>query len=471
MTLKLQNTLTRKKEPFKPLKRGEVSLYTCGPTVYDAVHIGNLRTYVFEDTLRRWLRYGHRLNVRQVMNITDVEDKIIKASHAKTVADLKAYTRRYEERFFADLNALRVERAEAYPRATAKIKQMIAMANRILRAGYAYERDGSVYFDVRRYDKDHTYGQLIKVDFQGFDSHHRIDNDEYDKEHVQDFALWKAVPKSSPGWESPWSYGRPGWHLECSVMAGELAATVDLHAGAVDLKFPHHENEIAQTQAANGQPLARIFLHAEHLLVDGQKMAKSQHNFYTLSDVTAKGFSPLALRLLFLNAHYRSKLNFTWKSLAAVQNSYMRIQELLCRLDEEPPAKNIDAATISATFDVAKVDITKVMDDDLNTAGALAVIFNRVVNKVHAMFDRHNMVQGNIDETKAFFTWLNQIFSIFTLEQIDVPEAVQALVAKREKVRQQKDFKASDALRQQIAQKGFSVEDTDAGSRLRRLSR
>lgn len=467
--LKLYNTLSRKKESFKPLQKGKVSFYTCGPTVYDAAHIGNLRTYVWEDVLRRWLEYGHGLKVKQVMNVTDVEDKIYRSSEAKTVGEMKQWTKRFERQFHADLKALRVKPATKYPRATDYIPQIITMVKKIIRAGFAYERGGSVYFDVRKYNRQHRYGQLLNIDFGGFEAGHRIDNDEYDKNTVQDFALWKKLGRGIPGWKSPWGLGRPGWHIECSVMAKrELGATIDIHAAAVDLKFPHHENEIAQSQTANGRPLARVWLHGEHLLVDGHKMAKSAGNFYTLADIKTKGFSPAVLRLLYLGAHYRSKLDFTWESLKGAEAAYQRIQDVLYRLSKAEPVTRAGLPNTKAKINTKERDFKAALDDDLNTAEALAVAF-ALVSDLNDWLDAGQFGAAGLVEARRVLDFFHHVLGVFNLDPIKIPRKVAALVDRREQARRDKDFDTADELRGDIAGAGYEVEDTEHGPRLRKI--
>lgn len=469
MSLTLYNTLSRKKEPFKPLIKDQVSLYTCGPTVYAQAQIGNLRTYVWQDVLRRWLKYGHKLGVKQVMNITDVEDKIIRDSKAKTVEQMVAFTRKHEDTFWADLEALGVEKAESTPRATGFVPQMISMVKAILKAGYAYERDGSVYFDVQKYHEGYGYGKLINIDFEGFKHGNRIDHDEYDKESACDFALWKAESDDKPGWDSPWGYGRPGWHIECSVMVKEeLGTTIDIHGGAVDLIFPHHENEIAQSQAANGKPLSRFWLHGEYLLADGRRMGKSQGNFYTLGDVKVKGFDPLALRMLFISAHYRSKLNFTWESLEAARQAVERIQEFLTRLGEAKPGGTDEPERIAEKLTAAKTRFTEAMDDDLNTPEALAAAYD-LIRDLNSCIDTGTLEEGEAGAVRDVFEYFNAVLGVFEPAELEVPDTVQELVEARQAARQSGEFAKSDALRDEIAAAGYSVEDTSQGQRLRKI--
>ncbi len=466
--LQLFNTLHRKKEPFEPRDKGKVSLYTCGPTVYAPAQIGNLRSYVFGDILKRWLRYGHGYDVRHVMNITDVEDKIIRDSGATTVAAMRKFTKPFTERFFADLSSLGAEPATKLTVATEYVPQMIAFVAKLIELGFAYERDSSVYFDIRAYNESAVgkYGQLLNLDPEGFGAVSRIDQDEYDKDNVQDFALWKAERSDKPGWHSPWGHGRPGWHIECSVMArAELGDTIDIHTGGVDLIFPHHENEIAQSTALTGQPLANYWLHSEHLLVDGAKMAKSKNNFYTLDDVRDKGFDPGVLRLMFVSAHYRSKLNFTWPSLTAAKASYERIQQLLLRLNE--PVASADPNPVYFETEVVKRDFAAAMDDDLNTPAALAVIFDLITN-INDALDNDELSEAKRGEALTFFAYVKTVLGVFELVTRATPPEIQGLLGERQKARDTRDFARSDEIRDQIKAHGWDVEDIPGGQRVKK---
>ena len=323
MAVKIYNHLSHKIETFEPLHPKRVGLYTCGPTVYNYAHIGNLRTYIFEDILRRALEYdGYK--VKHIMNITDVEDKIIDAAK-KTGKSIYEFTEPYEKAFYGDLEKLNIKKAYRYPKATANIAEMIKIISALLRKGLAYKADGSIYFDISKFKK---YGRLSGVKSRELKTGARIDADEYAKETAEDFVLWKKAKAGEPWWQAPFGKGRPGWHIECSAMSMKyLGATFDIHAGAVDLIFPHHENEIAQSEGATGRLFVKYFIEGEHLLVDGEKMSKSLGNIFNLRDIEAKGFDPLAFRYLVLIAHYRSKLNFTWKSLEGAQNALDKLRE------------------------------------------------------------------------------------------------------------------------------------------------
>ncbi|MDZ4248215.1 MAG: cysteine--tRNA ligase [Patescibacteria group bacterium] len=473
--LKLYNTLSRKKEAFEPIGKGRgktVKLYTCGPTTYGPAHIGNLRTYVFEDVLRRWLEHGHGWKVKQVMNITDIEDKILAASKAKTLDDVRAFTKPHEERFFADVDKLGIERAEAYPKATEHVGAMIKLIERIQAAGFAYERDGSVYFDVRKYHRKHHYGKLLKIDSKHFggEKGSRIDADEYDKDSPRDFALWKREPKGTVGvvgWRSPWGHGRPGWHVECSAMAAALKLPLDIHAGAVDLTFPHHENEIAQTRAGDGQDLARFWLHAEHLLIDGAKMAKSDGNIVTLADVTQRGFEPVHLRTLFVQAHYRGKLNFTWQSLQAAKESYERLQTFYDRLSEQAGDAPEGGEAVTKLIADTQARFAAAMDDDLNTAEAVAAVFD-FVRDGNALIDAGELGTDRQEDVLEALHGFNDVLGVLTLEVERAPKRVNALADDREAARRRDDFAEADRLRKQISKAGWTVEDTPRGPRLRK---
>lgn len=331
MALKLYNILTRKKQLFKPLKDKMVGLYACGPTVYNYAHIGNLRTYIFEDILKRALEFNG-YEVKYVMNITDVEDKIIRDSK-KAKKNILDFVKPYEKAFFEDLKKLNIEKAYKYPKATQHIKEMIKIISALLRRGLAYKVNNSIYFDIFKFK---SYGKLSGLKSRELKVGTRVDVDEYGKADAEDFVLWKAAKADEPSWNAPFGKGRPGWHIECSAMSMKyLGETFDIHAGAVDLIFPHHENEIAQSEGVTGKPFVKYFIEGEHLLVDSKKMSKSFGNIHTLKNIEVKGFDPLAFRYLILTAHYRSKLNFTWKSLEAAQNALKKLRESVLEIQKE----------------------------------------------------------------------------------------------------------------------------------------
>jgi len=443
--MRLYNTLTRKIEDFTPLNPPKVGMYTCGPTVYDFAHIGNLRTYIFEDILQRVLE-SQSYEVMRVMNITDIDDKIIKKAKDSNVP-ISEITEPFTKAFFADLNKLNIKHANIFPKATEHVGKMIKYIEVLIEKGLAYvEEDGSVYFDISKFP---SYGQLSQLDKREIKVGVRVRADEYTKENVQDFALWKAVGPSEVGYDSPWGKGRPGWHIECSVMSQEyLGETFDIHGGAVDLIFPHHENEIAQSEGKTGKKFVNFFLEAEHLLVNNQKMAKSLGNFFTLRDVEERSFDVLAFRYLSLTAHYRDKLNFTWESLQSAQNALNNLREDI-RSWEQP---KIGCAQYEQDF-------TEAINNDLNTPQALAVLWELVKSdyptsvKAKSILEMDKILGLKLDE--------------YLGKKIEIPEEVQKLVNKREQARKAGDFKASDKLRHQITKLGFEIEDTSSGPKVR----
>ncbi len=454
------NTLTRGLEPFASLEAGRVGMYTCGPTVYNFAHIGNFRAYIFEDLLRRWLKYkGYA--VTQIMNLTDVDDKTIRGSQ-ETGKPLREFTAPYKQAFFDDIKALNIEAAEQYPAATDHIAEMIALISTLMEKGYAYQSaDGSIYFSI---DKWPAYGRLAHLDRSGMRSCVRIASDEYDKENVADFALWKAWDEKDGDvvWESPWGRGRPGWHIECSAMSMKyLGPTFDIHTGGVDNIFPHHEDEIAQSEAANGKPFARYWLHCAHLMVDGGKMSKSKGNFYTLRDVLDRGYSGREVRYELLGTHYRAPLNFTFASLDGARTALTRIDEVLARLEDAAsgaaPSNPPDwAAETMKRFEAA-------MDDDLNISAALAAVFD-TVREANAALDRRAMDAGAAAAVLLQFRRWDAVLGVMDKPaDAAIPDEVQQLVEQRLAARAAKDWALSDALRDQIQALGWMLKDTPKG--------
>jgi len=451
--LYLYNYLTRKKEPFKPLKRGQVGLYTCGPTVYNFAHIGNLRTYVFEDVLRRTLEYsGYR--VRHVMNLTDVDDKTIRDSEEACVS-LAAFTEKYTNFFFEDVKQLNILPAWKYPKATAHIKEMTALIAVLLKKGIAYRAEDGVYFDISKFK---TYGKLSRVKDRSLKAGTRVAADEYDKNETHDFALWKLKSGNEPSWPAPFGEGRPGWHIECSAMSMKyLGPSFDIHAGGVDLIFPHHENEIAQSEGAIGKLFVKYFVEGEHLLVDGKKMAKSLGNFFTLRDIETKGFNPLAFRYLILTAHYRSKLNFTWESLKAAEESLRRLQEFIrdLKVRKREKRKTKPLTEFKKAFETA-------IFDNLDTPRALAVIWK--------LIREHNKTPGSFD-ARAVLKLLFSLDEVLGLRLKDVkaeviPPTIAKLVKQREALRKSGNWAEADKIRDKLASLGWRVKDTEIGSQL-----
>lgn len=449
--IKLYNTLTRKKEIFRPLRTDRVGLYTCGPTVYNFAHIGNLRTYIFEDVLRKTLEYaGYK--VRHVMNVTDVEDKIFRDAkkQGKTIFE---FVKPYEKAFFGDLKKLNIEKAWKYPKATEHILEMVKLISKLIRKGFAYEMNGSIYFLISKFG---PYGKLSRVKARELKVGARVDADEYTKENLQDFALWKIKKPGEPSWKTAWGDGHPGWHIECSVMSMKyLGSTIDIHTGGVDNIFPHHENEIAQSEAATGKKFVRYWIHGEHLLVKGEKMAKSLGNFFTLRDIEAKGFSPLAFRYLTLTAHYRSKLNFTWEALVAAENSLERLRDFISRL-------NLANYRGSTSIEIYRKLFGKALFDDLDTPKALAGVWDlaHAYNKNPDRFDAKAILRLLYEFDEVFG------FGFKSIKPETIPQKVLALTKKREVHRKNKQWQEADKVRAKINSLGYLVEDTAQGQKI-----
>jgi len=463
----LYNFLSRKVEEFKPIGK-TVGLYTCGPTVYDFVHIGNWRTFVFEDILKRVLTFNG-FEARHVMNITDIEDKIFKKANEQKV-DYKEITSKFEKAFFNDLMKLNILAADFYPRASDSIDLMIDLIKTLLDKGYAYKADDGVYFSVEKF-KD--YGKLSGLEKSQLKKGARVNDDEYDKENWADFALWKFPSTSlrdisvqalrtskregEPSWPAPFGEGRPGWHIECSAMSmAELGETfdpaeglrvdrfrtIDIHAGGVDLLFPHHENEIAQSEAATGKEFVRVFAEGEHLLIEGQKMAKSLGNIFTIGDVIKNGFEPLALRYLFLTAHYRSKLNFTWESLKAAQNALDNLKEVVASYEN----RAIGCAQYEGDFREA-------VNNDLDMPKAVAIMWEMVKSN-YPTSAKH---QSILVMDKVLGLGLSEI------KKAKLPKGAKELIEKREKLREDGKFSQADKIRKELKFMGVEVEDTESG--------
>jgi cysteinyl-tRNA synthetase len=461
--LRLYNTLTRLKEEFQPLHPGEVRMYTCGPTVYDYAHIGNFRTFVLEDILRRYLIYkGYR--VLQVMNLTDVDDKTIRgARQAKT--SLAEYVRFYTQAFFEDLHTLNVQRAEHYPAATEHIPEMVALIRRLIERSYAYQSGGSVYFKV---DAFPSYGKLSHLEDRQLQSgaSGRVDADEYEKEDVRDFALWKGWTEADGEvyWETELGKGRPGWHIECSAMSMKyLGSPLDIHAGGVDLIFPHHENEIAQSEGATGQLFVRHWLHCQHLLVDNQKMSKSLGNFYTLRDLLQQGYKARALRYSLLSTHYRQAQNFTLEGVTAAEAAVQRLQDFMANLQT---ARGTDTP-VDGLIHQAMQQFESGMDDDLNISLGLAAIFE-FVRDSNRLLAEGRLSQQNAQAIAAAMRKFDQVLGILTDEEAPVDSDVERLSQEREQARKRRDFATADRLRAQISALGYIIEDTPRGPRLKR---
>jgi cysteinyl-tRNA synthetase len=462
--LKLTNTLTGASDAFAPADGTTVRMYTCGPTVHNFAHIGNFRTYVFEDVLRRHLKSKWKL--LHVMNITDIDDKIIAKATEKGV-DIREYTAPYTEAFFADSARLRIEKPDVITPATDYIPQMIHLVEQLLASGHAYREGNSVYYRISSFP---SYGRLSRLDRRELKVGARIDADEYDKEQPNDFVLWKG-PKDATEtrWDSPFGEGRPGWHLECSAMAMKhLGETLDIHCGGVDNIFPHHENEIAQSEAVTSKPFARFWIHAEHLLVENEKMSKSKGNFYTLRDLLEKGYEPQAIRYLLLSVQYRKQLNFTMAGLEQARNSLDRIKRFLFRLQTTKLREGRNEELKGQT-DLARREFEEGLDDDLNTARALGAIFTLITECNNAL-DKESMREDDRQEILSWFTEVDGRLAIVpAIEELVGGDAeIEALVAQRNEARRNRNFPESDRLRKQLLDRGILIEDTREGTKWRR---
>ena len=464
MALQLFNTLTRQVEPIDPINPGgAMGVYCCGPTVHDYAHIGNFRTFVFADLVRRTLEFrGHK--VTHVMNITDVEDKIIRRVN-ETGTPLSEYTAKYETAFLEDLKTLNCLKAHHHPRATDHIPEMIDIIGQLIEKGIAYQaNDGSVYFSIKNYQGcGCDYGRLLNLNFEGMRQGERVSDDEYEKDAVADFALWKArVPEDGDvHWPSPWGDGRPGWHIECSAMSMKLlGSSFDLHLGGEDLIFPHHEDEIAQSEGATGEPFVKHWLHGAHLLVEGKKMSKSLGNFFVLNDLLEKGFEGRDIRQLMISAHYRETFNFTLSGLAGARTALARIDECVTKLRET--SGNVENQPEAETIE----KFTTALDDDLNISRAWAVVFDWVRETNRKLTSSMSSERAAM----ALATWkkLDAVLGVGKTDEA-VPEDILDKVEQRNVARQAKDFSTSDAIRDELQSAGWVIEDTPSGARAKRI--
>jgi cysteinyl-tRNA synthetase len=458
------NTMARAKEAFAPTDGSTVRMYTCGPTVHDFAHVGNFRAYVFEDLLRRFLK-SCGWEVVQVMNLTDVDDKTIRKSRAAGLP-LRDYTRKFSDAFFADLDALRIERAEYYPAATDHVPDMIALIERLLEKGVAYRSDdGSVYFGIDRYE---AYGRLARVDKSGLRPGARVAQDEYEKESLADFALWKAWDETDGdvAWDSPWGRGRPGWHIECSAMSMRyLGESFDIHTGGQDNIFPHHEDEIAQSEAATGKPFARFWLHCAHLVVDGRKMSKSLGNFFTLRDLRGKGWSGREIRHVLLSTHYRQGLNFTFDSLGAARSALGRLDEFRGRLASAAAAAA--PGPLPAWAQACPALFHEALADDLNISAALGVLFD-LVHVGNRAVDAGESTPAAAAAVLALLDTWDRILGVLAPEEDAADEAVVELARLRDEARKARNWAEADRLRREIGERGWVVQDTAQGAKLKR---
>ncbi|PJE73178.1 MAG: cysteine--tRNA ligase [Candidatus Tagabacteria bacterium CG10_big_fil_rev_8_21_14_0_10_40_13] len=452
MAIKFYNYLTRQKEPFNPIKKGRVGLYTCGPTVYDRVHLGNLRTFIFEDVLKKTLQLnGYR--VKHVMNITDIDDKIIKKMKQEKKT-LKQITLPYLKLFLQDIKKLNIERAAHFPKATENIKEMIKLIKVLLKKGMAYKgKDNSIYFDISKFQ---TYGALSELTKQNIRHGARIENDEYSKKNAGDFVLWKAFnsiqDKSLTAWNAAFGKGRPGWHIECSAMSMKyLGKTFDIHAGAVDLLFPHHENEIAQSEAATGQKFVNYWLEAEHLLVENQKMSKSLGNFYTLRDIEKRNINPLAFRYLALNSHYRSKLNFTWNAVQKAEESLKNLRSLSFRKIIKREPRN---AKKEKEYETKFIEA---LNNDLNTPRSLTTTWELARDAETPQTSKDKLIEK-----------FDKVLKLGLKTDFRIPAEITKMAKNREKLRRENNYEKADQLRQKADNLGWIMEDTPSGPAIRK---
>ena len=465
MSLRLHNTLTLQVEPFEPADGQTVRMYTCGPTVYNFAHIGNLRTFAFEDILRRWLK-AHGWKMDHVMNITDVDDKIIRNAGAKHQS-IDEYTAEYTQAFLEDSAALRLETPEHLVKATQHIDEMVHAIQELDAKGYTYVSEGSVYYRISKFPQ---YGKLSHADFSGIRAGARVDVDEYDKDNARDFVLWKAPKEGEPFWDTPIGPGRPGWHIECSAMAMKyLGETLDIHAGGVDLIFPHHENEIAQSEAITCKPFARFWLHCEFLNVESQKMSKSLGNIYTLRELMAMGHAPETVRYLLISVPYRKKLNFTFDGLNGAKTTIDRLRNFKLRLETDRFGDGTNEKLVARSREALE-HFRNSLDDDLNTAEALAAVFEYVRDANTAM-DAGEFQAGNVPAAFELLQAFDAIVDVLRPTETQsglTDEQIDARIQERTQAKKARNFALSDQIRAELLEAGIILEDTKDGVRWKR---
>ena len=460
--MKLYNTLTRRKEEFVPLKENKVTMYSCGPTVYNYFHIGNARPFIVFDVLRRFLKY-RGYDVTFVQNFTDIDDKLIRKANEEgtTVAEI---AERYIKEYFIDAEGLGIQKADIHPRATENIKEIIEFIETLIEKGYAYEVDGDVYFRAKRFEE---YGKLSHFHIDELEAGARIGVDER-KQDAMDFALWKAQKPGEPAWDSPWGPGRPGWHIECSVMANKyLGETIDIHSGGVDLIFPHHENEIAQSEAANEKPFARYWLHNAFLNIDNQKMSKSLGNFFTVRDAS-KHYDYEVIRFFMLSAHYRNPINYSADQLEQASNGLERLYECKRNLNFLLQNDAVSSNTCEVDLNQYKDKFIAAMEDDLNTADAIAAIFE-LVREINKQISDGNTDRDFIEGALNLFNELTGVLGIVTKGEATLEEEVEKLIEQRQQARKEKNWKLADEIRDKLKDMGIELQDTPNGVKWKKL--
>jgi cysteinyl-tRNA synthetase len=461
MGLVFHNTLTRKAEEFVPIEPGKVKMYTCGPTVYDYPHIGNYRTFIFEDLLRRYLKYKD-FQVTQVMNLTDVDDRTIARAQEEKVA-LDISTQRYKKAFFEDLDALRIQRVEVYPEATRHVPEMVEIIKKLLAKEHAYKSDGSIYFKISTFPE---YGRLSNMNLAELKAGARVAADDYEKEQVSDFALWKSWDEKDGEvfWETEIGKGRPGWHIECSAMSMKyLGQHFDIHTGGVDNIFPHHENEIAQSQAATGERFVNYWLHSAHLLVEGTRMAKRLGNFYTLRDLSNQGWNPVVIRYLLISIHYRQQLNFTFDGLEASKNALQRLYDFTDGLRgvSTVSGKNPEVERI---VEKARQEFEESLDDDLNISGALAAVFD-LVRDINRLLRENRVSEEDATCVLEFMCKIDAVLGVLKKPEATLEDKAEELIKKRDQARAEKNWQMADQIRKELLEMGVILEDTTSGTK------
>jgi len=477
MPLKVYNTATRSLDPFVPLEEGRARVYACGPTIYDHAHIGNFRAFLFYDLVHRYLEWSG-YDVRFIMNLTDVDDKTIESA-LEAGLSVAEFTQPHGDVFLADSRTLGIRPADSYPKATEHVPDMVEFIERLVDSGHAYQADdGAVYFSIASFAR---YGNLKGIDTSSLRVGARVAQDEYDKEDARDFALWKGATEgdeaAKAAWASPWGRGRPGWHLECSVMSmKELGDTLDMHLGGEDLIFPHHENEIAQSEAATGQPFVRTWLHVKHLQVEGRKMSKSLGNYVTVRDLLDEGFDPAAIRHLLISAHYRSELNFTRDGIGASANAVQRLVDFATRIEAVSTDEAVQGSDLPALADAALTSFRDAMDDDLNSAEALAALFTLVTRVNAALDERRQVTPADRAAVMDVLSSMDDVLGLLEVADVartvddDVATWVAAKIQERADARANRDFSAADAIRDELAAKDIVLEDGPDGTRWKVVS-